>query len=68
MAALMTSLKKPSESELSAVFPNLLITLSGHHLHESKIAPQENLKNTLSQSFMDKILRAQTADEQNFIP
>jgi hypothetical protein len=29
MAALMTSLAKPSESELSAVFSNLLITPKG---------------------------------------
>ena len=38
MAALMTSLIKTSESKLSAVFPNLLITPLGYHLYESKMA------------------------------
>ena len=34
----MKSLAEPSESELSSVPSKLFITLSGQHLHESKIA------------------------------
>jgi hypothetical protein len=43
----MKSLAEPSESELSSVPSKLLITLSGQHLHESKIAfGRKILKNT----------------------
>jgi hypothetical protein len=51
MTVLMLSLQVPSESELSSVTSKLIITPSGLPLLKSKIAPQENQKNTFVQIY-----------------
>ena len=57
MAVLTEEPKTPDESELSSAPSKLFITLSGQHLHESKIAfGSKILKIRLSQYFMDKNL------------
>jgi len=54
----MKSLAEPSESELSSVPSKLFITLSGQHLHKSKIAfGSKILKISVIPSFLDKILQ-----------
>ena len=66
MAALMLSLQVASESELSSVPSKLIITPSGHHLHKSKIAPQENTLKNICMNVLCIKYYAMCSDEQLF--